>query len=283
MLLLCKAEGGSEPRPWGQRFQDRRDRPLCQLSGAKLIEFFIRKKWFFLLNFYCAKEDWRIKLFYITPSCVLIMKEEGLKNPFNLLVIVASLGYFVDIYDLILFNVVKKESLEALGLGGVGHEGTKFFLLIVRWLECSGGGILWEFLGEIRRGGCPFCSDLFFCILLQILLECIWIGDMTSYATVMIHCRSWSWPVNWEQVSHWLLKRWVLRHAIWNHANCYFGALGAVFASIVGKEGHFANYLNEHLGTHLVGWQMAYIVGGVLGLFLLLLRLGTIGSGCINV
>ena len=34
------------------------------------------------------------------------------------LVIVASLGYFVDIYDLVLFNVVKKESLEAIGLSG---------------------------------------------------------------------------------------------------------------------------------------------------------------------
>ena len=29
-----------------------------------------------------------------------------------MLIIVASLGYFVDIYDLVLFNVVKKESLE---------------------------------------------------------------------------------------------------------------------------------------------------------------------------
>ena len=29
-----------------------------------------------------------------------------------MLIVVASLGYFVDIYDLVLFNVVKKESLE---------------------------------------------------------------------------------------------------------------------------------------------------------------------------
>ena len=32
-----------------------------------------------------------------------------------LLITVAALGYFVDIYDLILFNVVKKESLISLG------------------------------------------------------------------------------------------------------------------------------------------------------------------------
>jgi len=34
-----------------------------------------------------------------------------------ILITVAALGYFVDIYDLILFNVVKKESLISLGLG----------------------------------------------------------------------------------------------------------------------------------------------------------------------
>ncbi len=34
------------------------------------------------------------------------------KNIFNWLVVIAALGYFVDIYDLVLFNVVKRESLE---------------------------------------------------------------------------------------------------------------------------------------------------------------------------
>ena len=33
------------------------------------------------------------------------------KNMFNWLVVIAALGYFVDIYDLVLFNVVKKASL----------------------------------------------------------------------------------------------------------------------------------------------------------------------------
>ena len=33
------------------------------------------------------------------------MEQQGTKNPFNLIVLVAALGYFVDIYDLQLFNV----------------------------------------------------------------------------------------------------------------------------------------------------------------------------------
>jgi MFS family permease len=40
----------------------------------------------------------------------------AIKNPFNIIVIVASLGYFVDIYDLILFGIVKDPSLVELGI-----------------------------------------------------------------------------------------------------------------------------------------------------------------------
>jgi hypothetical protein len=58
-----------------------------------------------------------------------------------------------------------------------------------------------------------------------------------------------------------------------------FGALGAVFASIIGKKGAwFAQHTNNLIGTHLVDWQMAYIIGGLLGLLLLLLRVGTMES-----
>ena len=43
-----------------------------------------------------------------------------------LLVTVAALGYFVDIYDLVLFNVVKRESLEFIL--GAGHPDIKVFV-----------------------------------------------------------------------------------------------------------------------------------------------------------
>ena len=41
---------------------------------------------------------------------------------FNITVLVAALGYFVDIYDLVLFNVIKKASLEALNLVSIDNE-----------------------------------------------------------------------------------------------------------------------------------------------------------------
>ena len=43
-------------------------------------------------------------------------KLSGTKNPFNIIVIVAALGYFVDIYDLILFSIVRVPSLKEIGI-----------------------------------------------------------------------------------------------------------------------------------------------------------------------
>ena len=52
-----------------------------------------------------------------------------------------------------------------------------------------------------------------------------------------------------------------------------FGALGAVVASLVGAKGEFiAKMLQSILGVHFANWQVAYIVGGCMGLILLLLR-----------
>ena len=59
-----------------------------------------------------------------------------------ILIVVASLGYFVDIYDLILFNIIKKESLDALSIDFLTNETVLF-----RW-QMAGmllGGLFWVF------------------------------------------------------------------------------------------------------------------------------------------
>jgi len=55
----------------------------------------------------------------------------GIKSLLHPLVIVAALGYMVDIYDMILFNIVKKESLLALGLGGDQYASNE--ILLFNW------------------------------------------------------------------------------------------------------------------------------------------------------
>jgi putative MFS transporter len=77
-------------------------------------------------------------------------QKNSITSPFNRLVIVASLGYFVDIYDLVLFNVIKKESLEALGLAGINYESNEITLFNFQMIGMLVGGILWGILGDKR-------------------------------------------------------------------------------------------------------------------------------------
>ena len=62
-----------------------------------------------------------------------------------ILIVVASLGYFVDIYDLILFNIIKKESLNSLSIDFLTNETVLF-----RW-QMAGmllGGLFWGIYGD---------------------------------------------------------------------------------------------------------------------------------------
>ena len=69
------------------------------------------------------------------------------------LIAVAALGYFVDVYDLLLFSVVRKASLQTLG---IPDEETLYVgLRLLKW-QMVGlliGGILWGVLGDKRNSG----------------------------------------------------------------------------------------------------------------------------------
>lgn len=191
---------------------------------------------------------------------------------------VAALGYFVDIYDLILFNVIKKESLEALGLGGIDYESNEIFLFNCQMLGMLIGGILWGILGD-KRGR---LSVLFGSILLYSVANVLnaYVTDLNSYAAIRFFA---GLGLAGELGAGITLVVETMSKETRGYGTMLivtFGALGAVFASVVAKEGAlFAAYFNSWLGTTYVGWQMAYIVGGFLGLLLLVLRIGTYESG----
>ena len=195
-----------------------------------------------------------------------------------MLVIVASLGYFVDIYDLILFNVVKKESLEALGLAGINYESNEIFLFNCQMIGMLIGGLFWGILGD-KRGR---LSVLFGSILLYSIANVMnaYVSDLHSYAAVRFLAGlglAGELGAGITLVVETMSKE---TRGYGTMVIVTFGALGAVFASIVGKEGAlFAEYTNSLIGTNFVGWQMAYIVGGLLGLCLLILRIGAYESG----
>ena len=70
------------------------------------------------------------------------------QSVFNLAVIVASLGYFVDMYDLLLFTIVKRPSLLAVG----STDGTILpdSILVMNWqmIGLLLGGIIWGVIGD---------------------------------------------------------------------------------------------------------------------------------------
>ena len=66
------------------------------------------------------------------------------------IIIVASLGYFVDIYDLILFNIIKKESLLAIGYTEITYKEFEVSLFGIQMMGMLIGGILWGMLGDKR-------------------------------------------------------------------------------------------------------------------------------------
>ncbi len=202
------------------------------------------------------------------------------KNPHILIIIVAALGYFVDIYDLILFNVVKKESLEQIMAYADASErkNTGIFLFNMQMTGMLIGGILWGIWGD-KKGR---LSVLFGSIMLYSAanLANAFVTDVSTYAIVRIIAGiglAGELGAGITLVAETMSKE---KRGYGTMIIVTFGALGAVVAALVGAEGHVVGkWLSSIFGTPFANWQVAYIIGGVLGLLLLLLRVGTIESG----
>src|SRR5215213_1327560 len=78
------------------------------------------------------------------------MEEKNYKQLLSLPVIVAALGYFVDIYDLLLFSIVRRASLMALGVTGDELLNVGEGLLRIQMLGLLVGGLLWGIMGDKR-------------------------------------------------------------------------------------------------------------------------------------
>ncbi|MBI2269004.1 MAG: MFS transporter, partial [Bacteroidetes bacterium] len=165
-----------------------------------------------------------------------------------LLIIVAALGYFVDIYDLVLFNVVKKASLEALQLGGPMQEHNEILLFNWQMTGMMLGGILWGILGD-KKGR---LSVLFGSILLYSLANIanafVAPGDLSTYSIIRLIAGiglAGELGAGITLVVETMSKE---NRGYGTMIIVTFGALGAVFASIVGKKGAlFASFTNDML------------------------------------
>ena len=76
------------------------------------------------------------------------MEKETISAKAKMLIAVAALGYFVDVYDLILFSVVRNPSLMSLGLKGEDLLNQGLNLMNVQMGGMLLGGILWGIYGD---------------------------------------------------------------------------------------------------------------------------------------
>ena len=197
----------------------------------------------------------------------------------TLLIIVAALGYFVDIYDLVLFGVVKAESLDQIMVGSSMLEkaSTGKFLFNMQMFGMMIGGLLWGILGD-KKGR---LKVLFGSILLYSIANLLnaFVTDVNSYAVIRVFAGiglAGELGAGITLVSEMMSKE---KRGYGTMIIVTFGALGAVVASLIGAKGDWlGNILSTWLNQPIVNWQVAYILGGLMGLVLLLLRVGTIES-----
>jgi putative MFS transporter len=200
------------------------------------------------------------------------------------IIVVAALGYFVDIYDLALFNVVKRESLEhineVMGLS-LDIKSTGIFLFNCQMAGMLVGGLLWGIWGD-KKGR---VNVLFGSIILYSLANIAnaFTFDITSYAIIRFIAGiglAGELGAGITLVSESMPKE---KRGYGTMVIVTFGALGAVAAGLVGTEGHIvADYLTKITGTPFANWQVVYLIGGVMGLALLALRVGAFESGMFN-
>jgi putative MFS transporter len=195
----------------------------------------------------------------------------GKKN-IVLLIIVASLGYFVDIYDLILFNIIKVDSMKALGIA------PEFETTLFNW-QMSGmllGGLIWGIWGD-RKGR---VSVLFGSILLYSFANIAnaFVTNLTEYAIWRFIAGVGLAGELGAAVTLVAESMPTKKRGIGTMIIVTFGALGAVFAFFVANRPEITLVLRSILSDNIQNWQTAYIMGGVLGLVLLALRAGTFES-----
>lgn len=178
----------------------------------------------------------------------------------SLTVFVAALGYFVDIYDLLLFNIVRVPSLKSMGVADFNKSGE--YIIMIQMIGLLLGGIIWGIMGD-KKGR---LSVLF--------------GSIILYSTANI-CNGFV-----QTVPQYALARFIAGIGL-------AGELGAgitLVSELLPRD-------KRGIGTSLVAgigltgaivayfisqkfyWRQCYFIGGGLGFALLFLRISVFESG----
>lgn len=181
----------------------------------------------------------------------------------NAAVIVAALGYFVDIYDLLLFGIVRTDSLKDLGITGDAIRNQGEYLISMQMFGMLFGGILWGILGD-KKGR------------ISVLFGSILIYSIANIANGMV--------TTVDGYAFWRLIAGIgLAGELGAGITLVAESLpkdkrgyGTMIVASVGVSGAVAAYLVYQI---FQDWRLCYYAGGVLGILLLFLRIGISESG----
>ncbi len=179
-----------------------------------------------------------------------------------LAVLAAALGYFVDAYDLILYNIVRVPSLRGIGVPETELLGTGVTLLNAQLVGMLVGGVLWGVLGD-RRGRRSVLFGSIFLYSAATLANGL-VHTLTAYAACRLLAGLGLAGELGAGVT--LVAELLPRQS---------RGLGTMIVAAVGVTG----VVTASLVAGLFAWRTAYLVGGGLGVLLLLLRIGVSESG----
>jgi len=178
------------------------------------------------------------------------------------LVLVASLGYFVDIYDLLVFSIVRVPSLLSIGVKQADVKAVGITIINWQMLGLLIGGLLWGILGD-KLGR------------IKVLFGSILMYSIANFVNGRV-----------TGVDQYIIVRFIAGIGLAGELGAGITLVtetmkttkrgyGTMIVSVIGLLGAAA----ANLVAKNLDWHWAYYVGGILGIFLLLLRLGTFESG----
>ncbi len=179
-----------------------------------------------------------------------------------LAIIVAALGYFVDVYDLIIFSIVRISSLKSLGVPAESLVETGTYILNMQLIGLLAGGIVWGILGDKKgRIGILFGSILIYSAA----------NIANAYVTTVGGYAFWRFVAGFGLAGEIGAGITLVSELMPRKQRGYATALVVTF----GVAGCLAA---AALGDYF-DWRTAFTVGGIMGLALLLLRVTVHESG----
>jgi MFS family permease len=191
------------------------------------------------------------------------MKSSRSDSVFHITVIVAALGYFVDIYDLLLFTIVKAPSMRAVGATDISMLADSTSVINRQMVGLLIGGVAWGVLGD-KKGR------------LSVLFGSIILYSIANFFTGFAHTvNEYAWcrfAAGLGLAGELGAGITLVTELLPKHKR----GIGTSLVAGIGLSGAVAAYFTFQFTKD---WRMCYFIGGGLGILLLILRISVSESG----